>query len=77
MGVEYVYGRMRGRNTYRLADTVNSLCLGTLSRLVGLVKLVTPSNDRVHHAKNPCYIDRNYGGVFTSAGRPPSTARLY
>ncbi|MCP5179917.1 MAG: sterol desaturase family protein [Pseudomonadales bacterium] len=26
--------------------------------------LVTPSNHRVHHAKNPCYIDRNYGGVF-------------
>lgn len=25
---------------------------------------VTPSNHRVHHAKNPCYIDRNYGGVF-------------
>jgi sterol desaturase/sphingolipid hydroxylase (fatty acid hydroxylase superfamily) len=26
--------------------------------------MVTPSNHRVHHAKNPCYIDRNYGGVF-------------
>ena len=26
--------------------------------------LVTPSNHRVHHAKNPCYIDKNYGGVF-------------
>ncbi|MEM7001959.1 MAG: sterol desaturase family protein [Pseudomonadota bacterium] len=26
--------------------------------------LVTPSNHRVHHAKNPRYIDRNYGGVF-------------
>jgi alkylglycerol monooxygenase len=188
MAVEYVYGRMRGRNTYRLADTLNSLSLGTLSRLTGLVKLglaglvfdlarghlgfvtlsadswlvwavafvaydfcyywshrfghewklfwashvahhqseefnlstalrqtstgntflfyvplyllgfptemivtvsalnliyqfwvhtehvpalgmvewlfVTPSNHRVHHAKNPCYIDRNYGGVF-------------
>ena len=25
---------------------------------------VTPSNHRVHHAKNPQYIDRNYGGVF-------------
>ncbi len=25
---------------------------------------VTPSNHRVHHAKNPLYIDRNYGGVF-------------
>ncbi len=39
MAVEYVYGRLRGRNTYRLADTVNSLSLGTLSRLVGLIKL--------------------------------------
>jgi alkylglycerol monooxygenase len=39
MAVEYAYGRARGRNTYRLADTVNSLSLGTLSRLSGLVKL--------------------------------------
>jgi alkylglycerol monooxygenase len=26
--------------------------------------LVTPSNHRVHHARNPEYIDRNYSGVF-------------
>lgn len=26
--------------------------------------LVTPSNHRVHHAKNPRYIDKNYGGFF-------------
>ena len=25
---------------------------------------VTPSNHRVHHAKNPAYIDKNYGGFF-------------
>lgn len=25
---------------------------------------VTPSNHRVHHAQNACYIDKNYGGVF-------------
>ncbi|MCY1393971.1 Fatty acid hydroxylase superfamily protein [compost metagenome] len=25
---------------------------------------ITPSNHRVHHAQNPLYIDRNYGGVF-------------
>ncbi|WP_252273607.1 sterol desaturase family protein [Pseudomonas subflava] len=25
---------------------------------------VTPSNHRVHHAQNPIYMDRNYGGVF-------------
>jgi len=25
---------------------------------------ITPSNHRVHHAKNPDYLDRNYGGVF-------------
>ncbi len=24
----------------------------------------TPSHHRVHHGSNPCYIDRNYGGVF-------------
>jgi len=25
---------------------------------------VTPSNHRLHHARNPGYLDRNYGGVF-------------
>lgn len=25
---------------------------------------ITPSNHRVHHAQNDCYLDRNYGGVF-------------
>lgn len=25
---------------------------------------VTPSNHRVHHAQNDCYVDRNYGGLF-------------
>lgn len=25
---------------------------------------ITPSNHRVHHAQNPLYMDRNYGGVF-------------
>ena len=26
--------------------------------------LVTPSNHRVHHAQNDCYLDKNFGGVF-------------
>jgi sterol desaturase/sphingolipid hydroxylase (fatty acid hydroxylase superfamily) len=26
--------------------------------------LSTPSNHRVHHARNPRYLDKNYGGVF-------------
>jgi len=25
---------------------------------------ITPSNHRVHHARNPRYVDKNYGGVF-------------
>lgn len=33
--------------------------LGALDRI-----LVTPSNHRVHHARNAEYIDKNYGGVF-------------
>ena len=32
--------------------------MGILDRI-----LVTPSNHRVHHAQNPCYIDKNYGGM--------------
>jgi alkylglycerol monooxygenase len=26
--------------------------------------MVTPSNHRVHHGQNDCYIDKNHGGVF-------------
>lgn len=37
--VELGYGYWRGRNTYRINDTVNSLSLGSLSRLQGLVIL--------------------------------------
>lgn len=33
--------------------------LGWMERI-----FVTPSNHRVHHAQNPVYIDKNYGGVF-------------
>ena len=36
IGLEYVWGRMRGRNTYRLNDAVNSLSLGVLSQLSNL-----------------------------------------
>jgi alkylglycerol monooxygenase len=39
MLVEYLYGRLVRRQTYRLNDTVNSLQLGTLSRLVDVLKL--------------------------------------
>ena len=30
---------------------------------------ITPSNHRIHHAKNPEYIDANYGGVFITWDR--------
>ena len=33
IGLEYAWGRLRGRNTYRLNDAVNSLSLGVLSQL--------------------------------------------
>jgi alkylglycerol monooxygenase len=39
MGVEYLYGRLVKKNTYRLSDTVNSLQLGVLSRLVDILRL--------------------------------------
>ena len=39
MLVEYLYGRFVKKQTYRLNDTVNSLQLGTLSRLVDLLRL--------------------------------------
>ena len=35
--LEFIYGLLRGRNTYRLNDTINSLSMGTLSSLSGLV----------------------------------------
>jgi len=37
--LEFIYGWLKKTNTYRLADTVNSLQLGTLSRLRGIVQL--------------------------------------
>ena len=36
---EWVYGLVRNRNTYRLADTITSISLGSISRLRGLVFL--------------------------------------
>lgn len=36
--------------------------VGKLGWLDGV--FTTPSNHRVHHAVNDCYIDRNYGGLF-------------
>jgi alkylglycerol monooxygenase len=39
MLLEFIYGVLRKRNTYRINDTINSLSLGSLSRLQGLVVL--------------------------------------
>ena len=37
--VEFTYGALLKRQTYRLGDTINSLQLGVLSRLVGILRL--------------------------------------
>lgn len=37
--LELAYGLLRGRNTYRINDTINSLSMGSLSRLQALVIL--------------------------------------
>jgi len=37
--VEWLYGLARGRNTYRVADTITSISLGSISRLRGLIFL--------------------------------------
>lgn len=42
---------------------VHTESIGRLPRLIEAV-FNTPSHHRVHHARNPQYIDRNYGGVF-------------
>ena len=39
MALEYLYGRLVKRQTYRLNDTVNSLAVGVLSRLVDVLRL--------------------------------------
>ncbi len=36
---EWLYGLARGRNTYRVADTITSISLGSISRLRGLLFL--------------------------------------
>jgi alkylglycerol monooxygenase len=40
---------------------VHTRAIGKLGRLEGI--LSTPSNHRVHHGRNPKYIDRNHGGI--------------
>jgi sterol desaturase/sphingolipid hydroxylase (fatty acid hydroxylase superfamily) len=37
--IELAYGIVRGKNTYRLNDSINSISMGSLSRLQGLVML--------------------------------------
>jgi len=37
--LEWLYGLARGRNTYRVADTITSISLGSISRLRGLLFL--------------------------------------
>ncbi len=37
--LEWIYGLLRGRNTYRVADTITSISLGSISRLRGLIFL--------------------------------------
>lgn len=39
LAVEFAWGYYRGENTYRLSDTVNSLQMGTLSRLRGVLQI--------------------------------------
>lgn len=39
IAIELAYGIARGRNTYRINDSINSISLGSLSRLQGLVIL--------------------------------------
>ncbi len=41
---------------------VHTRFIGTLGPLEAV--FVTPMNHRVHHARNPQYMDRNYGGCF-------------
>lgn len=41
---------------------VHTEAVGTLPRVVELV-FNTPSHHRVHHGKNPQYLDKNYGGI--------------
>ena len=36
IGIEFVIGRVRGRDTYRLSDALNSIGLGVMSQIVGV-----------------------------------------
>ena len=40
IGIEFLVGRARGRNTYRLNDALNSIGLGVLSQLIGVLTKV-------------------------------------
>jgi len=45
---EWLYGLARGRNTYRVADTITSISLGSISRLRGLLFLGFGAADGFH-----------------------------
>jgi len=51
--VEWLYGLARDRNSYRLADTITSISLGSISRLRGLIFLGFGACNRVS-AATPC-----------------------
>lgn len=40
---------------------IHTQCIGNLGILEYFLN--TPSNHRVHHGSNKCYLDRNYGGI--------------
>ena len=43
--VEYIYGRMIGKNTYRLNDTVTSITIGMISRFPTMLKFRGPKRN--------------------------------
>ena len=40
IGIEYLVGRRRNHDTYRLNDTMNSIGLGIMSQLVGVLTVL-------------------------------------
>ena len=42
--VEYIYGRLVGKNTYRLNDTVTSITIGMISRFPTMLNLGAKRN---------------------------------
>ena len=62
MGIEFAYGLARGRNTYRVADTLASIGAGVFSQVTGLItRGVLANSNQPLDPKVAVDVDKEFG----------------